>query len=275
MVKRKWGAGQLCIVAFLMLMALATLFPFYLMVVTSTKDPMGFIRNFWGVQIPVVWKNYAQAWDVIRIYVFNSFKVTLFTVIGVLLVSILAGYAFAKLKFKGRNFLFYLLMMFQMIPVSLILIPMLINVNGLGLNNTHAGVILPQIATSCIMPIMLTRGYFFSIPDAIFEAARIDGASELGIIGRIVIPISKPVLGSVCLFTFFGSFNSFMWPYIVLSSDELRTIPIGLNKLVGQYGTNYGFQMAAYTIVSIPLMLLILATLRVYVEGMNLGAVKE
>ncbi|MBP3361070.1 MAG: carbohydrate ABC transporter permease [Clostridia bacterium] len=275
MRKKKKSKSQIFIVFYLAVMAFITLFPFYLMVVTSTKDQIGFIQNFWGVQLPVYFENYISAWEVIRVYALNSVKVTLFTVIGVLLVSVLAGYAFAKLKFKGRNLLFYLLMMFQMIPVTLILIPMLINVNALGMNDTHAGVILPQVATGCIMPIMLTRGYFYSIPDSIFEAARIDGAGELKIINSIVLPVSKPVLGSVCLFTFFSSFNSFMWPYIVLSSDELRTIPIGLNRLIGQYGTNFGFQMAAYAIVSIPLMLLILSTLRIYVEGMNLGAVKE
>lgn len=275
MRKKKASFSQILIIAYLAVMAIITLFPFYLMIVTSTKDQIGFIQNFWGVQVPICVDNFIKAWDVIKVYALNSIKVTLFTVVGVLLVSVLAGYAFAKLKFKGRNFLFYLLMMFQMIPVTLILIPMLINVNTLGMNDTHAGVILPQIATGCIMPIMLARGYFYSIPDAIFEAARIDGAGELKIISTIVIPVSKPVLGSICLFTFFSSFNSFMWPYIVLSSDELRTIPIGLNRLVGQYGTNFGFQMAAYAIVSIPLMLLILSTLRIYVEGMNLGAVKE
>lgn len=275
MGKKTLRASQIFIILFLTLMALVTLFPFYLMLVTSTKDQIGFVQNFWGIQLPICTENYKKAWEIVSVYAFNSIKVTLFTVVGVLLVSVLAGYAFAKMKFKGRNLLFYLLMMFQMIPVALILIPMLINVNVLGLNDTHMGVILPQIATGCIMPVMLTRGYFSSMPDAIFEAARIDGASELKIIQMIVIPVSKPVLGSVCLFTFFSSFNSFMWPFIVLSSDELRTIPIGLNRLVGQYGTNFGFQMAAYAIVSIPLMLLILSTLRIYVEGMNLGAVKE
>lgn len=275
MHKKKTSLSQILIILYLTIMALITLFPFYLMIATSTKDQIGFIQNFWGIQVPICFDNYVKAWDVVKVYALNSIKITLFTVVGVLLVSVLAGYAFAKLKFKGRNFLFYLLMMFQMIPVTLILIPMLINVNFFGLNDTHSGVILPQIATGCIMPIMLARGYFYSIPDAIFEAARIDGASELKIISTIVIPVSKPVLGSISLFTFFSSFNSFMWPYIVLSSDELRTIPIGLNRLVGQYGTDFGFQMAAYAIVSIPLMLLILSTLRIYVEGMNLGSVKE
>ena len=275
MRKKKISFSQIVLIVFLAFMAFVTLFPFYLMIATSTKDQIGFIQNFWGVQLPVYVDNYVKAWGVIKGYTFNSIKITALTVAGVLIVSVMAGYAFAKLKFKGKNFLFYLMMMFQMIPISLILIPMLINVNALGMNDTHSGVILPQIATGCIMPIMLARGYYQSIPDAVFEAARIDGAGELSIIKNIVIPMSKPVLGSIALFTFFGSFNSFMWPYMVLSSDELRTIPIGLNRLVGQYGTNFGFQMASYAIVSIPLMLLIVFTMRFYVEGMNLGSVKE
>ena len=275
MRKKKISAQQVVVIAILFLMTVITVFPFYLMIVTSTKDQIGFVTNFWGVQLPIYVDNYIKAWEVIKIYAFNSFKITFFTVIGVLLVSVLAGYAFAKLKFVGRQFLFYLLMMFQMIPVALILIPMLINVNALGLNDTHSGVIFPQIATGCIMPIMLARSFFSTIPDSIFESARIDGSGELGIIRNIVVPMSKPVLGSISLFTFFGSFNSYMWPFIVLNTDELRTIPIGLNRLIGQYGTDFGFQMAAYAIVSIPLMILIMCTLRVYVEGMNLGAVKE
>lgn len=275
MRKKKISVWGIIIIAILVLMTAITLFPFYLMLVTSTKDQIGFITNFWGIQFPVYVDNYIKAWEVIHIYAINSFKITLLTVVGVLLVSVMAGYAFAKLRFVGRQFLFYLLMMFQMIPVALILIPMLININSLGLNDTHSGVILPQIATGCIMPIMLARSFFYGIPDSIFESARLDGSSEFGIIRYIVIPVSKPVLGSICLFTFFGSFNSFMWPFIVLNTDELRTIPIGLNRLIGQYGTDFGFQMAAYAIVSIPLMILIMCTLRVYVEGMNLGAVKE
>ncbi len=270
----KFTVSKLVIWIILVLTMLFTIFPLYLMVVTSTKDQVGFITNFWGIQLPVCWDNYIQAWDIVKVYAFNSIKITFFTVIGVLFVSVFAGYAFAKMQFMFKEFLYYLLLMFQMIPVSLILISMLINVNALGLNDTHSGVILPQVATGCIMPIMLSRSFFGAIPDSIFESARLDGAGELGIIRHIVLPISKPVIGTICLFTFFSSFNNFMWPYIVLSSDNLRTIPVGLNRLVGQYGTNFGFQMASYTIVSVPLMILISCTMRIYVSGMTLGSTK-
>ena len=254
--------------------ALITLFPFYLMLITSVKTKHEFASNFWVPGLNPAWKNFSTAWSAVYLYVANSFKVTFLIVAGVTLVSILAGYAFAKMRFRFKETLYVIFLAFKMIPTSLMLIPMFINVYAMRLNDTHAGVILPTIASLSIMPVILARSFFEAIPDSIFESARIDGATENRVLWHILIPMAKSVIGTNALFTFFSAFNAYMWPLIVLSSDELKTIPIGLARLTGQYGVDYGVQMAAYTLICVPLMALIMMSMRVYVEGVTIGAVK-
>lgn len=262
-------------ISVLSILAFFTIAPLYIMIATSLKDANTLVTNFWGIPATPCYENYIAAWDAIKHYIFNSFFVTICVCFGVLIVSILAGYAFAKLTLPKKELLFSIVLAFQIIPLGLILIPMFINVLKLGLNDTHLGVILPGITSGSIVATLLARTFFEEIPDSIFEASRIDGATELGIVLRIVIPISKPVIGTILLVNFFSSFNSFMLPYIILSSDNLRTIPIGLAYLSGQYGVNFGLQMAAYSLISIPLIILICSTMKVYVSGISVGAVKE
>jgi len=261
-------------ITLLSIAALLTVAPFYIMLVTSTKDQTAFVTNFWGISFPFEIQNYTMAWKVVKNYIVNSFTVTMLTCIGILIVSIPAGYAFAKLPIKNKEKAFTIVMAFQMIPITLLLVPMFINILHMGLNDSHWGVILPNIATGSILSVILVRSFFEGIPDSIFESARLDGAHEVKIMLNVVIPMSKPIIGTVLLFNFFSYFNQFMWPFIVLSSDKLKTIPIGLMKLSGQYGVNFGLQMAAYTIVSVPLVILIVSTMKVYVSGITSGAVK-
>lgn len=271
---KKHFLSQGVLVALLLVFAVLTLFPFYIMFVTSLKSQIEFATNFWGFAANPVWGNYAKAWAAVSKYIFNSFYITIITTLGVVIVAVLAGFAFAKLRFRFQEAIYGVLLAFNMIPAALLLVPMFMNVLKMGLNDTRWGVILPSIAMSAIMPVILSRGFFESIPDSLFEAARIDGAGELQVVWRIVVPLSKPIIGTVSLFTFFGVFNNFMWPYVVLSSDALKTIPIGLNKLTGQFGVDFGLQMAAYSLVSIPLVVLIASTMKIYLRGITAGAVK-
>lgn len=248
--------------------------PLYIMFVMSFKDETQIIQNFWAITFPLHFNNYVEAWKTISIYYLNSFKVTFLTVAGILLVSTLAGYAFAKLEFKFKETLFYSLMAFKMIPVSLMLIPMFITITQMSLNDNHFGVILPGIATSSIVAVLLSRGFFEAIPDSIFESARMEGASEITVLVHIVIPLSKPILGTIAIFNFFSCFNAYMWPYLVLSTDRLKTIPIGLARLAGQYGVNFGFQMAGYSLAAIPVIIVFLCTSKIYISGITAGAIK-
>lgn len=261
-------------ISILLLFAAITVLPFFLMIATSSKNQFEFATNFWGMKIPMEWNNYVVAWGAIERYIFNSFKLAFLYVLGNGILSIMAAYAFAKKQFKGKEFLYTLLLSFQMIPAALILIPQFMNVYELGLYNTHAGVVLPTVGAGSIVATILARSFFEGIPDSIFESAKIDGASESTIIIKILMPLAKPIIGTNALFAFFASFNNYMWPFLILSDEKLKTIPIGLSTLSGQYGVNYGVQMAAYSIICIPLMILIMCTMKTYIGGLTNGSVK-
>lgn len=251
------------------------MFPLVLMVMTSFKSESQFLSNFWKFTFPLKLENYTRAWNMINGYFLNSLKVTVITVAGIIVVSVFAGFAFAKMRFKGKNMLYIAILSFRMIPTGLLIIPMFMNILRLGLNNSHWGVILPGIASGSIMAILLSRGFFEQLPDSVFESARIDGASELRILWSFVVPLSTPIIGTLAVYNFFGVFNQYMWPYIVLSDNSLKTIPIGIAYLAGEYGVDFGFQMAGYTLASIPLIILFLCTSKLYVNGITAGAVKS
>ena len=274
MKKQKINISGIINIVLIILFAFLTMFPFYLMLATSTKSQFEFATNFWGVAFPVEWQNYAVAWKAMYKYVINTLKITILYVIGNGIISVMAGYAFAKMKFKGKEFLYMLLLSFQMIPNALILIPQFLNAYQLGLYNSHAGVVIPLLGSGAIVSTMLARSFFEGIPDEIFESVRTDGGNEFVIVTRFLIPLSKPIIGTNALFAFFGMFNNYMWPFLMLKDDGLKVISIGLKSLSGQYGVDYGVQMAAYSIMCIPLMILIAATMKVYINGISAGAVK-
>jgi len=251
-----------------------TLFPLYLMFATSTKSTYQFATNFWGIQVPVQWDNYITAWEEIGGYFFNTLKVAAMQIVGTIIISVLAAYAFAKLRFKGKNFILLFIMMFRMIPATLTLVPSFLNAYHLGLYNTHLGIVLPTLAGSAFMPFLLTKGFFQGLPDSIFESFRIDGAGEFAIMTKLVIPLSKPIILTNALFIFFNSFGSYTWPLLMISDDKLKTVAIGLASFSGAYGTNYGVQMAAYSIVTLILMVIVSLTMKTYVNGITAGAVK-
>lgn len=273
-MKNKTKLCDVIVITILMLMLVITIIPFVVMLFTSFKDETQILQNFWGISFPLHVENYVRAFNEIYKYFYNSLKVTVITVVGILFVSILGGYTFGKLKFKGRNSLFLLIMAFRMVPTGLLIIPMFMNVMSFGLDNNHFGVILPNIATGCVVGIMLSRSFFMQIPDEIFEAARIDGAGEAKLFTTILIPLSKPIIGTIAVINFFNYFNQYMWPYIVLSDDSLKTVPIGLAKLAGENGVDFGFQMAGYSLVAIPLVIMFLCMSNIYVGGLTAGAVK-
>ena len=273
-MKKKTNVSDIIITAILIVLLVITLLPLIIMVFTSLKDESQILQNFWGISWPLRFDNYVLAFDEIYRYFFNSLFVTSVTVCGILVVSIFAGYAFGKLVFPGRNGLFLAVMGFKMIPTGLLIIPMFINILALNLDNNYFGVILPNIATGSVVATMLSRSFFMQIPDDIFEAARIDGAGELKLLSNILIPLSKPIIGTIAVMNFFTYFNQYMLPYIVLSDDSIKTIPIGIAKLAGENGVNFGLQTAGYTLVAIPLVILFICTSKIYVGGITSGAVK-
>jgi multiple sugar transport system permease protein len=202
----------------------------------------------------------------------NSLLVSLAITLGSLLVNTMAGYAFAKLRFVGRERIFQVLLAALVIPAQVAMLPLFLLMKQLHLVNSFGGVIVPALAT--VFGIFLVRQYARSIPDELLEAARIDGASEMRIFFQIVLPMLKPVLVTLTIFTFMAAWNDFMWPLIVLTDQEHYTLPVALATLSREHIMDVEMMMAGAVVTVIPVLLLFLALQRYYIQGLLLGSVK-
>lgn len=259
---------------FLILATILTFVPFWLMVVTSLKSLTQFYHNVWLPEFPIHWSNYTNAWSVVRIYLLNSLIVTVCTVLGVLAVSSLSAFAFARYDFPGRTILFYSVISLLMVPFTLTLVPAFVLTKDLGLLNSRLGLILPYISLQQVFAIFILRGFMASLPEELFESARLDGAGMLRSFWDVALPLCTPILSVVAITTALFAWNDYVWPLVVISDDALRTVTIGLAYFQTLYAIDYGPQMAGYVIASGPLLLLFLVTMRVFIRGLTAGAVK-
>jgi len=205
-------------------------------------------------------------------YAMNSALVATVTTIGALAINASAGYAFAKLRFRGRDATFRAMAAGLAIPVQVAMLPLFLLIKSLGLVNNYGGVIIPGL--SSIFGIFLVRQYALAIPDDLLDAARIDGASEFRVFRSIVLPTIQPVLATLALWTFLATWNDFMWPLIVLSDDRKYTLPVALAGLVGEHAQDVELMMAGAVITVLPVLILFLMLQRYYVEGVTEGSVK-
>ena len=205
-------------------------------------------------------------------YALNSALVALITTFGALGINTAAGYAFAKLRFRGRDATFRALAAGLAIPVQVAMLPLFLLIKALGLVNNYGGVIIPGL--SSIFGIFLVRQYALAIPDDLLDAARIDGASEGRVFWSVVLPTIRPVLATLGLWTFLATWNDFMWPLIVLSDDRRYTLPVALAGLVGEHAQDVELMMAGAVITVLPVFVLFLMLQRFFVEGVTEGSVK-
>jgi ABC-type glycerol-3-phosphate transport system permease component len=261
-------------VSFLVIIAIFTYYPFLFLLFTSFKDLSQFYHHFWTPTLPLRWENYYNAWLAIRHYIFNSLIVTSTSVVGVCTVASMSAFAFARYKFPFRELLFYMLLILIMIPGTLTLVPSFILVRDLGLLNTRWALILPYISGGQIFAIFILRTFFSSLPEELFEAARIDGATIWQSYSLIALPLSRAILGVVAIMNVLNTWNDYIWPSVVISEDSLRTLTVGLAYFQGQYQTQYGPQMAGYVIASIPLLILFFTTMKEFIAGLTSGALK-
>ncbi len=210
--------------------------------------------------------------DVLR-YAFNSALLAALVTMISLAINALAGYAFAKLRFAHRERIFNGLLAAMVIPAQVAMLPLFLLLKQLGLINTYAGVIIPGMAS--IYGIFLVRQYAQSIPETLLDAARIDGAGELRIFWSVALPLCRPILVTLAIFTFMGTWNDFMWPLIVLTDNRLHTLPVALANLVGEHVQDIELVMAGAVVTVLPVMLLFLVLQRYYIEGLVLGGLKE
>ncbi len=205
-------------------------------------------------------------------YFVNSLVVACGVTVSSLAFNLMAGYAFAKLKFRGRDKLFQALLAALVIPGQVAMMPLFLLLKTMGLVNTWAGVILPGMAG--VFGIYLVRQYARSLPDALLEAARIDGAGEWRIFWLVVLPLLKPVIVTLAVFGFLGSWNDFMWPLIVLSDADLHTLPVAIASLSREHVADGELMMAGAVVTVLPVLLLFLALQKHYMAGLTMGSVK-
>ena len=205
-------------------------------------------------------------------YLVNSVVLTVAVTLVSLSLNVAAGYAFAKLPFRGRDRIFKSLLAALVIPGQVAMVPLFLLLKQMGLVNTYGGVIVPAMAS--IFGIFVVRQYALSIPDQILEAARIDGASEFRIFRSVMVPVLKPIIVTLAVFTSLGTWNDFMWPLIVLNDSDLYTLPVALASLSREHVQDTELMMAGAVVTVLPVMLVFLMLQRYYVEGIMLGSVK-
>ena len=259
------------------IVSIAMLLPFIWMLSSSFK-PENQIFAFPIRWIPenVTLRNYNMVWNsAVPFYTFylNSIKVSFWSVLGELITSALAGYAFAKIKFKGREIIFLIYLSTLAFPNQMMLIPRFVLFKVMHLYNTHYALILPGMFTA--FGTFLLRQFFMTIPEELSESAKIDGASHFVIFRRIVVPLSKPAFSSLIIFQFVSSWNQYEGPLVYLRDRALATIPLGLNYFADENGTSFGAIMAASVCSLIPIFIIFLIFQKQFVAGIASSGMKE
>ncbi|MCM1134403.1 MAG: carbohydrate ABC transporter permease [Clostridium sp.] len=261
--------------AALIIMAFIMLVPFAWMISASLKFEKD-VFSFPIVWIPEnpQWSNYSEIWQRVPLLTgfFNSVKLTVCVTLLQLATSSLAAYAFAKLEFKGRDTIFMLYIMTIAIPWQVYMVPQYKMMTIFGLTDSHLGIILMHAFTAT--GVFLMRQFFMGIPTELLEAARIDGLSEYGIWAKLMLPLSKPVIATLCLTSFTFEWNDFMGPLIYLSTTEKKTLQVMLRMFNTQYSSNYALIMAAATVALIPVLILFVFLQRYFVEGVATSGLK-
>jgi multiple sugar transport system permease protein len=255
--------------------AVLTVFPLLWMLSVSFM-PRGAASSYPPPLLPAVptFENYEQLFTqhAAARYMFNSALIATCATMISLVFNTMAGYAFAKLRFAGRERIFQVLLGALVIPAQVTMIPLFALVKYMGLVSTYGGVLVPTLAS--VFGIFLIRQYSLSLPDELLEAARIDGASEWRIFRSIVVPLLKPILVTLAILTFLATWNDFMWPLIVLTEQKYQTLPVVLAGLSREYVQDNELMMAGAVITIVPVLVLFLAMQRYYIAGILAGSVK-
>lgn len=266
---------QVVVYGLLSLGAITMLLPFFWMISTAFKT------GFEALQTPVtwwpkhlVWENWVNAWQAAPFlrYLINSVIVAAVTTVGQIFTAILAAFAFSKLNFAGKNLLFTILLATMMVPVEMLIIPNFVTLSQFHLINTYGALILPWLGS--FFAVFTLRQSFNTIPDQLYYAARIDGASDWQFLWSVLVPNAKSAITAIGLLQVIGSWNSFMWPLIVTNSEAMRTLPVGLQAFSTDAGINYPELMAASTFVILPMAVLYICFNKYVIAGISNNGLK-
>nr|WP_317399489.1 carbohydrate ABC transporter permease [uncultured Gemmiger sp.] len=273
--KRQHQIAMVAVYVLLIVIAFLMLIPFVWMISASFK------MNKDVFTFPIEWipsnprpRNYVDIWTRIPLltFILNTAKLTIIVTILQLFTSSFAAYAFAKLNFKGKKVLFLGYIATIAVPWQAYMVPQFMMMRSWGLNNTHLAIILLQAFSA--FGVFLMKQFYEGVPSELCEAARIDGLSEYGIWWRIMLPLSKPALSTLVIFTFVSTWNDFLGPMIYLTKTELKTIQIGLRMFITQYSAEYGLIMAGSVIALIPVLIVFLALQKYFVQGVASAGLK-
>lgn len=203
---------------------------------------------------------------------FNSLFLTVLQVVGTLMISAFVAYGFSAYEFRFKNFFFVCVLLIMSVPFEMLMLPLYVQINDMGLSDSYAAILLPFLANAAT--IFFFRQYLTGMPKEIIEAGRIDGATEYGIFFRLIMPIMKPPFAAMAILNGMNSWNNFLWPLLVLRSSDKYTLPIGLNTLITPYGNNYDLLIVGSFFSVLPILILFLCFQKYFIEGMTAGAVK-
>jgi multiple sugar transport system permease protein len=255
--------------------ALTVVLPFLWMITTSLQSRAEVYAKSSIIPTSFHWENYLKAWTAapFATYYANSAIMAGGIVIGHVIVDALAAYAFARLRFPFKNTIFFVLLATMMVPIFVTIIPTYAMVASCGWIDTYWALIVPRLAD--VFGIVLLRQYFSNVPKELEDAARIDGSSRAGIFFRVIVPLSMPAFATLAIFSFLFAWNDFLWPLLVINSDHLRTVQIGLSAFQGRYGTSWNYLMAGTLTAAVPSIIVFLIFQRALVRGIAMTGLKD
>lgn len=263
--------------AVMVAVAATCMFPIAWMVSCSFKTQEEIFSSMSLIPSSFRWQNYVEAWtrEGFGIYFLNSAIYTIAGVAGIIIVAALAAYAFSRMKFPGKDVLFYVMIASLMVPIPGSFVPLYVVLKNLGLLDTRLGIILPYINGGLAFAIFLLRTFFDEMPKDLEDAARIDGANKLRIFIHVAMPIARPALAVVVIFNFLGIWNEFILANIVFNNPEYMPIQVGLFKFQGSFMTEYPLLMAGLVIASIPVLVVYFLMQKHIISGITSGAIKS
>jgi multiple sugar transport system permease protein len=266
----------------LMALVVLTLYPAVALVVFSFKNSLQWENSRWALTFPLRWQNYQLAWDIVAHYVLNTTLNASVGTIGSVLLCSVTAFAFARLRFPGRDFFYFAIIFMMTVPSILNLIPQFVLYHNLGLINTRWTLVVSYIVASPPFGVFLFRTFFESIPDELFESARIDGCNVGGLYWRICIPLSLPIVWTYAILSVQYIWNDYIWPTVAITDDNLQVMTVGLvnlshnlsNVVGGDPNGAYGPQFAAYVIGAMPILVLFIFASRYFIEGLVSSGLK-
>ena len=278
-MKRRWKTRtisfQTLITVIAIIFVLLAFIPIFLMLFLSLKSPSQFYSNLWAIPNPPQWSNYNAAYLQLFQNMVNSVVTVTVGTLLIVVLSAMSGYVFARLDFPLKNFLFMMMLALMMVPGVLTLTPSFKLIQRLGLKNTWWALWLPWASGGQIMGMYLCRTFISAQPAALFESARIDGAREFQAFYKIAVPLAKPILATLVVMNMISLYGDFIWPLLVISTNTRQVISVAVRVFqTSQSATNMGAMIAGFVMATLPLLIMFLASSRLYIEGITSGAVK-